>query len=95
MYSKSSADRELVTIMALTSASDNFIQPVATFKGKECHSEFTEDFPYAMFVAKNDCDWLSEKRFHDQVTLFLGMQNFGTLFLAVRRPWLQLKSFRL
>jgi len=68
---------------------------VATFKWKEYHSEFADDFPNTMFVAKTDCNWLSEKRSHDQVTLFAGTQNCRTLSLAVRRPWLQVKSCRL
>jgi len=45
--------RELVTIMASTNAIDKFIQPMATFKGKEYHSEFTDDFPNTMIFCQD------------------------------------------
>ena len=48
--------------MASTNATDNFIQPMATFKGKEYRSEIADDFPNAMFVAKTCCDWLCKKK---------------------------------
>jgi hypothetical protein len=88
--------KELVTIMASTNATDNFIQPMATFKGKEYRSEIADDFPNAMFVAKTCCDWLCKKKksFHDHVTLCSGTQNCRTLSLALRRPWLKVKSCR-
>jgi hypothetical protein len=94
MYSKSSADREtlLLTIMVCTNANDNFIQTVATFKGKECHSELADDFPNIVFFAMTGCDWLRGKRFHDLATSFSGKQHCKTLSLAVRWP---VKSCRL
>jgi len=86
--------RDLVTIMACTNANDNFIQPVATFKGKECNSELADDFPNIVFFAMTDCEWLREKCFHDQAALFSGKQNCRTLSLDVRWSCLQLKICR-
>jgi hypothetical protein len=53
--------RDLVTIMACTNASDNFFQPVARFKEKECPSEFSGDFPNIVFFAMTDLTGKSRK----------------------------------
>jgi hypothetical protein len=47
--------------MVCTNANDIFIQPVAMFKGKECHSGMADDFPNIVLFAMADCDWLGEK----------------------------------
>jgi hypothetical protein len=45
---------ELLTIVASTKAVGKFVSPMAIFKGKQTHSEFTEGFANSSLVAVTD-----------------------------------------
>lgn len=64
VYSQTCVERgELVTILACTNATGNFIPPMAIFKGKKFHKEFSDGFPNGSLVTMTDSGWINEDAF--------------------------------
>ena len=96
IYSKFSAGREnSLPSWPAQMLLINLFNPWLRLKGRNIIQNLQTIFQILWFFAKTYCDWLSEKRFYDQVTLYSGTQNFRTLSLAIRRPWLKAESCRL
>ena len=71
VYSQTCVERgELVTILACTNAIGNFIPPMAIFKGKKYHSEFSDGFPNGTLVKMSDSGWINEEVFFGLVASF-------------------------
>lgn len=64
VYAQTCVERgELVTVLACTNATGNFIPPMAIFKGKRFLPEFSDGFPNGSLITMTDSGWINEEAF--------------------------------
>ncbi|XP_069703714.1 uncharacterized protein [Periplaneta americana] len=74
---------EVVTILACTNATGNFIPPMAIFKGKKFHKEFADGFPNGSLVTMSESGWINDEKFLCWLHHFQTHRVPGTCMLLV------------